>query len=205
MKNTFTWIIIVLAVLFILNSKGCLEGDNTRKGPDTLRVVDTTWLQHDSIIYRKVPVIHEIPVPIASQPQYLPDPEYPKLKAQYEELAKNYLAKRVYKDSVAVGKFGYIHVVDTVKENKLLTRKFQENYKIPVVKETMTITKYEDPKRQVYLGGGISGNQTIGPNQVHGGLLLKNKKDQIFGVQVNYTINQGVSYGVSSYFKLKFK
>lgn len=202
MKDKLIFLIIIgaLATLALYQWRGSSHS----KGPDTLIVRDTTWLKHDSLIVKKVKVKQEIPVPYeVLVKEYQADTSYPKLKKQYEDLAKDYAAKRVYVDSVNVGKFGHIKITDTVSQNKLSKRTTKDNFKIPVVKETVTITKYADPERQLYLGGGINANSGSGIRSVEGGLLYKTKKDQIYGVKATTTVDGITTFGVSTYFKIK--
>jgi hypothetical protein len=202
MKDKLIFLIIIgaLATLALYQWKG----SNDHQGPDTLVVHDTTWQIHDSLIVKKVKVKQEIPVPYeVLVKEYQADTSYPKLKKQYEDLAKDYAAKRVYVDSVNVGKFGHIQITDTVSQNKLSKRTTKDNFKIPIVKETVTITKYADPKRQLYLGGGINGSTGSGIRSIEGGLLYRTKKDQIYGVKATTTVDGITTFGVSTYFKLK--
>jgi hypothetical protein len=199
-KLIFLLIIGALATLALYQWKGSTHS----KGPDTLVVRDTTWLKHDSLIVKKVKVTKEIAVPYeVLVKEYQADTSYPKLKKQYEDLAKDYAAKRVYVDSVNVGKFGHIQIIDTVVKNSLSKRTTKDNFKIPVVKETVTITKYAEPKRQLYLGGGINGNAGSGLRSFEAGLLYKTKKDQLYGVKATTTVDGITTFGVSTYFKLK--
>lgn len=202
MKDKLIFLIIIglLATLALYQWKG---SDN-HEGPDTLIVRDTAWLKYDSLIVKKVKVTKEIPVPYkVLVKEYQADTSYPKLKKQYEDLAKDYATKRVYVDSVNVGKFGHIKITDTVSENKLGKRTTKDNFKIPVVKETVTITKYAEPKRQLYLGGGINGNAGSGLRSFEAGLLYKTKKDQLYGVKAATTVDGITTFGFSTYFKLK--
>jgi hypothetical protein len=202
MKDKLIFLIIIgaLATLALYQWKGSSKA----KGPDTLIVRDTTWLKHDSLIVKKVKVKQEIPVPYeVLVKEYQADTSYPKLKKQYDDLAKDYAAKRIYVDSVNVGKFGHIQIIDTVVKNKLSKRTTKDNFKIPVVKETVTITKYAEPERQLYLGGGVNANSSSGIRGVEGGLLYKTKKDQIYGVKATTTIDGITTFGVSTYFKIK--
>lgn len=194
---------VVLALLYAYSKH--MEGQGT-KGPDTLVVHDTTWQVHDRTIVKTVPVIHEIPVNHdVLVKEYQPDTNYAGLKKQYEALVKNYASKRVYRDSVKVGTFGHIEITDTVSENKLGKRTSKDNFKIPIVKETMTITKYAPPVRQVYVGGGINMQSLSNFNSVEGGILYKTKKDQIIGAKINVGVDGRISYGIQSYFKIKLK
>jgi hypothetical protein len=199
-KLIFLLIIGALATLALYQWRGSTHS----KGPDTLVVRDTTWLKHDSLIVKKVKVTKEIAVPYeVLVKEYQADTSYPKLKKQYEDLAKDYAAKRVYVDSVNVGKFGHIQIIDTVVKNKLSKRTTKDNFKIPVVKETVTITKYAQPERQLYLGGGVNASTSSGIRSIEGGLLYKTKKDQIYGLKATTTIDGITTFGVSTYFKLK--
>jgi hypothetical protein len=202
MKNIFIGIIITIAFTVVLTQRGCL-GHSSSKGPDTVTVVDTHWTRHDSLIVKSVPVPYEVPVPFeVLNTKYQADTSYPRLKAQYEQLAKEHAMKRIYLDSVRVGQYGHIKVTDTVSENKLLGRSFKENYSIPVVKQTTTITKYADPKRQIFAGGGL--NFTNGGNvrSAEGGILYKTKKDQIIGIKANIGVDGTTSFGVQTYFRI---
>lgn len=205
MKDKLTGLIIVGLTAFIFFNRGCEKGSNA-KGPDTLRVVDTVWQKHDSLIVKSIPVPYEIPVPYKIlETKYAPDTAYPKLKLQYESLARQYASRRIYQDSVRVGKFGHIKVIDTVTENKLIGRSFKENYKIPLVKETTTITKYAEPTRQLYVGGGVNGTSLTSFRSVEAGVLYKTRKDKVFGAKVAVGVDGSVTYGISSYWKVKLK
>jgi hypothetical protein len=202
MKNIVIVAIIIIAFFVVLTQRGCIGHSNSRQ-PDTLIVTDTFWTKHDSLIVKPVPVPYEVPVPFeVLSTEYKADTAYPKLKQQYEDLAKRFASRKIYTDSVHVGQYGHIRIVDTVTENKIVGRSFRENYKIPVVKETKTITKYDDPKRQVYVGGGL--NLTSGGNvrSAEGGILYKTKKDQIYGAKVNIATDGTTSFGIQTYFKI---
>lgn len=200
MKDKLTGLVILALVGTLFFQRGCGTGDSGPKKPDTVRVVDTAWFKHDSLIVKKVPVIREIPGDI----QYIPQApaDYESLKADYKALQATHYAKRIYKDSIPVGKFGYIHVTDTVSQNALGKRKTQEAFKIPVVKETTTITKYEDPKRQLYIGGGVNMNQNLGLAGAKVGLMYKTKKDQLYGINSQVDLKGNTTFGIESYWKI---
>jgi hypothetical protein len=202
-KLTFAIIIIIgtLLIYFYNDSK-----HSEAKGPDTLVVHDTTWQVHEKTIVKEVPIVHEIPVNHeVLVTRYQADTSYPGLKRQYDDLAKKYASRRIYIDSVKVGTHGYIQVTDTVSENKLGKRTTKDNFKIPIVKETMTITKYAEPQRQVYVGGGINMRNISAFSGVEGGLLYKTKKDQIIGAKIGVNVDGSITYGIQSYFKIKLK
>jgi hypothetical protein len=122
---------------------------------DTLVVHDTAWQKYDSLIVRKVPVPYEVIVEVASKPEMLADTNYARLKEQYNALLQLYINKFAYNDTIRVGSYGYIALLDTVKENKIVYRRTRDNFNIPVVKDTKTITKYSPPTINLFVGGGI--------------------------------------------------
>ena len=207
MKNLLSIIVLVLVVVIFLQQGGCgyvnLGKQNTS---DTVVVHDTTWQVHDSLIIKtmKGTVIHDT---TRIPPQYLADTNYAALKLQYDALLSKYLALTVYADTLKLDTLGYVAVADTVKENQLKNRSYKYNYKIPTITEKITITNniYEQPKRQLYFGGGIDGNQTLGITGASVGLLLKNKKDHIFGLNLGTQVTGGATYGIQSYWKIKLK
>jgi DNA-binding Lrp family transcriptional regulator len=170
---------------------------------DTLVVHDTAWQIHDSIIVRKVPKPYEVIVEIASKPEMLADTNYARLKEQYNALLQLYINKFAYNDTIRVGSYGYIALLDTVKENKIVYRRTRDNFNIPIVKETKTITKYAPPTRNVFVGAGVLVNNTLGIRAAEAGMILKTKKDQLYNIKASVDLDGNVMYGVGYYYKLK--
>ena len=197
-NNILSIAILILAVIIVLQ--------RSNSSPDIIEkpivIRDTVWQKKDSVIYTSPKVVQTIPVKIISE-KYLPDPNYDKLVLQYQELVKLHLSKNVQKDSVQIDSIGFIKVTDTVQNNVVQNRKWEYNIKYPIIKETVI----QPPKRvnQLYIGGGLQGNQYNIINSINGGILYKNKKDQIYGLSVGINTNGQIVYGVSSYWKIKFK
>ena len=197
-NNILSIAILILAVIIVLQ--------RSNSSPDIIEkpivVRDTIWQKKDSVIYTSPKVIQTIPVKIISE-KYLPDPNYDKLLLQYQELVKLHLAKNIQKDSVKIDSIGFVKVIDTVQNNIVQNRKWEYNIKYPIIKETVI----QPPKKvnQLYIGGGLQGNQYNIINSINGGILYKNKKDQIYELSVGINTNGQVVYGVSSYWKIKFK
>ena len=197
-NNILSIAILILAVIIVFQ--------RINSSPDIIEkstiVRDTVWQKKDGIIYTSPKVIQTIPVKIISE-KYLPDPNYDKLVSQYQELVKLHLAKNIQKDSVKIDSIGFVKVTDTVQNNIVQNRKWEYDIKYPIVKETII----QPPKRvnQLYIGGGLQGNQYNIINSINGGILYKNKKDQIYGLSVGINTNGQIVYGVSSYWKIKFK
>ena len=197
-NNILSIAILILAVIIVLQRRN--------SSPDIIEkpivVRDTIWQKKDSVVFTSPKVIQTIPVKIISE-KYLPDPNYDKLLLQYQELVKLHLAKNIQKDSVKIDSIGFVKVIDTVQNNIVQNRKWEYNIKYPIIKETVI----QPPKKvnQLYIGGGLQGNQYNIINSINGGILYKNKKDQIYGLSVGINTNGQVVYGVSSYWKIKFK
>ena len=197
-NNILSIAILILAVIIVLQ--------RSNSSPDIVEkptiVRDTVWQKKDSVIYTSPKVVQTIPVKIVSE-KYLPDPNYDKLVLQYQELVKLHLSKNIQKDSVQIDSIGFVRVTDTVQNNIVQNRKWEYNIKYPIIKETII----EPPKKinQLYIGGGLQGNQYNIINSINGGILYKNKKDQLYGLSIGVNTNGQVVYGLSSYWKIKFK
>jgi len=201
MKANIVLFLCSIIAIYYAYTKHVQAGET--KPNDTLVVHDTAWKIHDSIVVKKVPVYKEVIVKITSRPEMLPDTNYDNLKRQYEALLQLYLNKLVYSDTIRVGTYGYIAVLDTIAENKLAYRKTQENYKIPIVKETKTITKYAPPVRNLFVGGGITTSKTLGIQGIEAGIIYKTKKDALFNAKASVDLNGTPIYGFGYYHKIK--
>ena len=197
-NNILSIAILILAVIIVLQ--------RSDSSPDIIEksivIRDTIWQKKDSVIYTSPKIVQTIPIKIISE-KYLPDPNYDKLVLQYQELVKLHLAKNIQKDSVKIDSIGFVKVTDTVQNNIVQNRKWEYNIKYPIIKET--IIEPSKKVNQLYIGGGLQGNQYNIINSINGGILYKNKKDQIYGLSVGINTNGQVVYGVSSYWKIKFK
>lgn len=201
MKVNIALFVCCIVALFYAYTKHKQAGE--AKPNDTLVVHDTTWRIHDSIIVKKVPVLKEIVVEVASKPEMLPDTNYATLKQQYMALLQLYLNKVVYSDTIRVGNYGYIAVLDSIQQNKLTSRRTRENYQIPEIKETKTITRYLPPSRALFVGGGINTSNSIGIRGIEAGIIYKTKKDALLNVKAQVDLDGKPMYGFGYYYKIK--
>ena len=197
-NNILSIAILILAVIIVLQRSN--SSPDIIEKPIILR--DTIWQKKDSVIYTSPKVVQTIPIKIISE-KYLPDPNYDKLVLQYQELVKLHLSKNVQKDSVKIDSIGFVKVTDTVQNNIVQNRKWEYNIKYPIIKET--VIQPSKKVNQLYIGGGLQGNQYNIINSINGGILYKNKKDQLYGLSVGINTNGQAVYGISSYWKIKFK
>jgi len=138
---------------------------------------------------------------IETEIEYILSDEDYDIAERLDTLIQLYSMKNIYLDSIKVDTFGYIKLIDTVQQNKFLGRSYITNVTIPEKTITITNTIYPKPKRQFYIGGGVSGNRLSPINSVNAGLLYKDRRDRIFGIGASY--DGQINYGIQSYWKIK--
>ncbi len=197
-------ILFVLIIIVLLTRASCKKIIQCIKKPevDTVVIRDTAWLVRDSIIYKDLVITKTIHHTDTLPPQYIPDTNYPKLKAQYETLVALFLAQNIYRDTVMIDSIGYVTITDTVQHNMLDKRSFTYTYKIPTVTQTISITEPEIKRNQLYLGGGINTFKVYVPFSLEMGVILKTKRDHLFGLKIGSDLNRQVFYGFQSYWKI---
>jgi hypothetical protein len=201
MNRLLIFIIVVLMAIILFQQNGCTYIHD--KQPEVVTVHDTTWQVHDSLIIKKLKIKETIHDTVSTPPEYIADTNYSKLKAQYDALVIAYLAKNIYADTLKLDTLGYVTIADTIQKNNLQNRSYKYNYKIPTIHTTTTITKYAPLKNQLYIGGGVDGNKTVGVINLSAGLLLKTKKDNIYSVTVGSNVEGQINYGFRTFWKLK--
>lgn len=197
MNKILLFIVVVLLFTVALQHKGC---NPTTIKADTVTIHDTAWQVHDSLIIRKLKIKEVIHDTLPAE--YIADTNYPKLKAQYEELVFTHLAKNFYADTVKLDTLGYVAVFDTVYKNNLQNRSYKYNYKIPTVTITNIITKQAPAKGALFIGGGASASKEGELNLLKAGVLYKSKKDKLFGLHIGLNGKGETVYGLDTYFKI---
>lgn len=205
--NKYTIIVFVVIGIILFTRLGCNNGLGFFDKPkaDTVRVIDTLWEKHDTTIYKKVPVkeiIYDLDT-LTLPPQFIPDTNYAALKLQFEALVKEHAAKAIFFDTIRIEQLkGGFYFKDTIQFNRLAGRSISADYIIPIVKETVTITKEAPKKNQLYVGAGINTSQDFMPQAIETGFILKTKRDQILGIKAQFDINGNINYGLQSYWKI---
>jgi hypothetical protein len=201
--NRFTYSIIMFLVLIILLQRGCTPKQTPcpDSEPQKEVVIDTQYLLKDTVIIKYVTQIKRDTIPLPGDTVFLPDSCYDSLKLQFESLAKNYVARNIYRDTLLLDSFGHVIVYDTIQYNRLKQHTYMLSYVIPTITKTVTLP----PKKQVYAGGGLSVNTALNDLSLQGGLLYKNKREQIYGLYILTDGKRPAQIGVSSYWKISFK
>ena len=191
-KKNFSYLVIAALVIVIFFMRSC---NGTRNGGNEIIKVDSKKYE---VIKR---VTDTIRVPVV-QTVYIPGKDiihevinYVNIPANVDSLAivKDYFATRVYKDTLKLeGDLGYITVTDSITKNALAGRLWNSNVNKTTIDNTIYLK--ELPRTQLYIGGSLGmqrpENLTIGGN-----LILKDKKDRMYG------IGYGVNSQLNSYFQ----
>jgi hypothetical protein len=199
-KNLLFFALVALLIYLSLDKIGII-GSYDVKTPDTTIVRDTVWHETNKTIVKEIQQVggDEGYIP-PGEDKYVSTANYDTLLVKFNTLVKELTARKFYKDSLQLDSIGYIVVKDTVQFNSLQKRSYNYFYKVPHVTETMTITKYAPPTRQLYVGLGL------GKDNFQAGLLYKTRKDLLFGAYVAPPLqNVPLHFGVQAYWKIKLK
>lgn len=202
-RNFFN--LIIIALLLVVFLQRCDDGGKVVDN-STIVKIDTIWVVKDSVVYSKPSILYgRRDTVYENTREFIASTDITELTKQFNSLKAELLAKNTYRDTLKIDSTGYVAVEDEIQRNEILQRKYSYSLKYPEI--TKTITNHIYDGRQVYLGGGIAGNKDNIVNSAQLGLLYKDKKDRIFGVGVNKTFapNIPLTYGVSTYWKLKIK
>ena len=205
-KQNF-FIIIILVLFGIIVVQQCTSDNGTDKPTVTVdgkkyellkHKIDTVIVDHFKTKYVKgEDIYHET---IVEKEHEVKVPVY--IKADSERIIKEYHAKILYKDKLTLDNdLGTIEITDTISMNKIIGRRWNAQIKERTITDTKIVK--ELPKNQVYIGvGGVVGNSVAiaGPT-----LLLKTKKDNIYGMNVYVDNNLNKYIGVNLAWKIKLK
>lgn len=203
-KNFMGIVVLILATIIYLQ-RGNNDASGTQKPDTTSRTVYIT--QPPVYIPMYVPTPSNSQIPIIIPPNYQPSGDSQKLLEQYKELVNKFLTQNTYKDSIELkdttgAKVGVVNLEDVVSENVIKSRK--PSYQLSFPETTITIREPYKPRNQLYAGGGLLGNQTQLINGAKAGIFFKNKKDQLYGTEIQKQIGVPVTYNISSYWKIRF-
>jgi hypothetical protein len=198
-KTNFISLIVILLLVIIILVRGC--SPTTIEKPKV--VTKIVYIKHDSLIYSKPLMVYSKPIETPGDIKYIPDTNYNELKKQYQDLLVVYFTKNVQKDRLKIDSIGFVDVTDTVFNNEIQNRFYKYSIQHPVI--TTTITLPSPARNQIYIGGSLEGNTTNVINQINAGLLLKNKRDQIYGVYTGLNKDGKITYGFQAYWKIKLR
>ena len=225
LRKYFKEILIIGLIIVILLMRAC-SGDSSVQEKDIVNVdgkdyelleqkIDTVFIEKTIEVPKYVPkyitkvetVTVEVPADVDSL-----------------KVVEDYYAKYIVKDTLnltydfgpeitidSLGtkpnpSLGFGFLTDTISQNKILSRKIEWNFQIPTIYNTKIVK--ELPKRQFYYRVGADFNKTDFIQSAKFGILYKDKKDKIFGLNlgvINANNNLTPYVGGSLYWKLSFK
>ena len=212
-------ILILLLVGIILFLRGCGSDYGDKQlvnidGEDFELLeskTDTIFVEKEVKVTKYVPkyitkeVIKEVEIPVDVDSLAIIKDYFSKVTVK-DTLNLAYDFPDVVTDSVGnkpSGDLGFGILTDIISQNRIESREIDWFFKIPTVYNT-TIVK-ELPKNEFYYGFGAGIDQTNGFNNLSGNVLFKNKKQNIYGLNIGIS-NQLGEYkpfvGGSMYWKL---
>lgn len=197
-RNMLNFILlgVIVFLLFLLSNKQ-IKHDQS----NTITKIDTVYKKVSDTVIKNVKVKEFVYV-YPEGDKYKPSNSIDTCKTRFDYLLKEFSAKKTYVDTLKIDTIGTVVIYDTVWKNELGNRKYLLDYNIPYI--TKTITKTEEPKRQLYIGANVLfNNNTVTPFSP--GFIYKNKKDQIFQASIGLNFNGTITYGVGTYWKIKIK
>lgn len=201
MVRRFSGTYIVIAVLFciIMLQRAC---SFKKTEPGEYIKTDTIYKITKDTIVQKVKV-KDIVYVYPEGEEYKPSDNIDTCNIRFHKLLKEFSAKRTYVDTIKIDTIGSITIYDTVWKNELLgNRRYIVDYKIPYV--TKTITKLEEPKRQLYVGlNGFANRNDI--TAFSPGFIYKTKRDHIYQASLGVSFDGTITYGFGTYWKIKIK
>jgi hypothetical protein len=206
-KIDYRYLIIIILVIIILLQRACSPGCNTAVAQTTVTKTDTIYITNTKIVEKIVPSKPGKPKPAPKIPQYIPSEDIDTCKARFANLLKEHSKLTIYTDTIFLqDNIGTITVVDSVWLNKLLKRRIINDYKIPIITTTETITNKitEEARTQWYIGASLFGTAES-LELATPGIIIKTKKDQIYQFNAGIDFNGNFSYGVGTYWKIKLK
>jgi hypothetical protein len=203
-KIDYRYLVIIILVIIILLQRACTP-DCPTITETVVTKIDTVYITNTKIVERYVPGKPGKPKPTPQIPEYTPSEDIDTCKSRFAALLKEHTTSTVYTDTIFLeDNIGIITVVDTVWMNKLLKRRYINDYKIPIITKEVTVTKEAEPKTQWYIGANLFGTAES-LELATPGILIKTKKDKIYQFNAGIDFNGNFSYGVGTYWKIKLK
>ena len=118
------------------------------------------------------------------------------------KVLNDYYSKVAYDDTLKLDdKLGFVSVKDTISQNSIQYRKWTTSINKMYIRDSIFLK--ELPKNEFFIGGMVGyGSSTlyIGPS-----LMLKNKKEDIYNLNIGLDLNKTLLYQVGFAKKIKFK
>lgn len=169
--------------------------------PEIAEPIITTITKTDTVF---TDVVTEVPVyvpqyidRVVTETVYLP-PHIDTLK-----VIEDYYATYIYNDTLAVDTLGFGYLEDTVTQNRIVSRKINWDYKIPIITNTIETTIQLPPikRTELYLGLTANGDAN-GMNYFGSNIGIKTQRNTFFHVGVGLSNWSGIGVNVGMHYKI---
>jgi hypothetical protein len=205
---------LVIVIYFQTCSKGG-ECNAPKVHSDTVTTRDTVFIPGT---VTTIPTYIPVPVGKGKPTKEIPpaSDDYQEVVNQYNDIADSFYSYTYYRDSIKLkdslypGKdLGYVEIYDQISENHINHRDIKYQLKFPEIKEKTTITNTIEAKKknQLYIGGGLMGNQQTPIQGLEADLMLKSKNDHLYGISAGFQKPDGTKvvtpyFGVRMFWKI---
>lgn len=196
-------LLIVGLIALLVFTRGCNDKDITKGGTTVVngktyqnitQVIDTIYVPTKQTVYKPGKTIYkETPVFVAMPRE-----------VDTVAILKDFYCKEVYKDTLKLNDgLGYVSVIDTVSQNKIIGRVWNSQVNKIIVKDTKIVKKA--PVNQLYIGavGGFDRVNIV--NYVGPTLVFKTKKDKLYSLGIGYGTNKQISLQGGIFWKIKLR
>ena len=194
-------LLIVGLIALLVFTRGCNDKDITKGGTTVVngktyqnitQVVDTIYVPTKQTVYKPGKTIYK------ETPVFVVMPR----EVDTVAILKDFYSKEVYKDTLKLNDgLGYVSVIDTVSQNKIIGRVWNSQVNKIIVKDTKIVKKV--PVNQLYIGavGGFDRVNIV--NYVGPTLVFKTKKDKLYSLGIGYGTNKQISLQGGIFWKIK--
>lgn len=196
MKRDIIYLILIAVLtVVVLLQRACNGGVITK--PIVTIKIDTVYNEKTTEIptyipkYRTLPAEHDtVRIPAVIDTNSIINDHYTKLE---------------YIDTIKLDSVGFVRVKDVLYKNKIESRDVIYNYRIPTITKQITTIIPPNSKTQVYVGLDAQFNKANILHSVGIDLLLKTKKDKMYGVNIGVLGNMTPYIGGQILWKIKLK
>lgn len=175
-KNIFILAILIVLFFFMFSNPKYIDNKVITKIDTLIQIKEyTKYKKGRDITYKVLDSIYIIDTSQVHDTAYI---------------VKDYKEVKSYSDTLRIDTNNYVHIKDTISQNKILGRGYDAHF----VQKTITITHdiYHKPKNELYLG--LIGDLRRFDNRIGVGVGINYKKQNESYI-INYTTNQ-ISVGL---------
>jgi hypothetical protein len=120
-------------------------------------------------------------------------------------IINDHYTKLEYVDTIKLDSVGYVRVKDILYKNKIESRNVTYNYRVPIITKQITTIIPPNSKTQVYVGIGAQFNKANFIHSAGVNLMLKTKKDKMYGLSIGVLENMTPYVGGQLLWKIKIR